>query len=381
MKPSTEIFTKQEIEGAFHSMIEGKLKNRKSSLMLDLIGQPISAANNSLLPVGVDGVTTCHVLRSEASKQYFFDEIYRLVNEYEPDSTIPRLMVKKYKVLEIETEPEKKRKIVIPCLRDQVIVRCILNRLNAIGITGEFDKPNPKIGDVTKRIMDTIASNSTQKIIRTDISNFYPSINTERLCQKLQASHGEKIGEPIMHLIRKIILDNKSRELYTGLPVGIGFCVLLANYYISQMNLKEHFPEAEVVRYEDDLLFIINQQEDEEKIKSNLDTLLKEFGLQRSDKKTETIAAMAEFKFVGINFKNGKPFISDERVEKWKQDVQKDIRKQFKELNLLKTLDPQVKTPANKTIVDQIWREHKKGIRSKFYKHRLRINSLGTTNH
>lgn len=370
------LFTLQEIEVAFDALIQGKIRNKRKSIAFDSIGFSITAQNTSVLPVGSDGITTMHVLKTLETKARFFDEIFRLTNECILDTDIPRIEFKKYKIKEITIDDTKKRTIVIPCLRDQVIVRCILNKLNQIGITDEANKPNPKIDDLTRKVRKSILSGNPKKIIRTDIANYYPSINTENLLEKLKSSHGDLIEPRLMHLIRKVLLDNKSNAGYSGLPLGVGFCVLLANYYISQMKLDIHFPEAELIRYEDDVMFIVNADADENLILSKLDAIYEDFGIKRSEKKTEIIDAMSEFKFVGVNYKEGSVFIGEEKFNKWKISVADDIKKQFRDFSMFKILSPHVEIPNNKDLVNTIWKAHKKGSRSKVYQHSLRIQKI-----
>lgn len=370
------LFTLQEIEVAFDALIKGKIRNKRKSIALESIGYSITAQNTSVLPVGCDGITTMHVLKTPETKARFFDEIFRLTNEYIPDTDIPRIEFKKYKIKEITIDDSKTRTIVIPCLRDQVVVRCVLNKLNQIGITDEENKPNPKIEVITRRVRNSILSGSPKKIIRTDITNFYPSINPEKLLDKLAFSHGHLIDPRIMHLIRKILIDNKSNEGYTGLPLGVGFCVLLANYYISEMKLTQHFPGADLIRYEDDVMFIVDADADENLILSKLDTIYEDFGIKRSEKKTEIIDAMSEFKFVGVNYKKGSVFIGEEKFNKWKVSVADDIKKQFRDFSMLKVVYPNFEMPQNKDLVNKIWKSHKRGERSKVYQHSLRIQRI-----
>ena len=307
MENLKEVFSLEEIESAFNSMLLNKKRNYKSSYVLESLGYNIDGRNTSLLPVGVDGITTCHVLKSKESREQFLNEIYRLVNQFENDTEIPRLVPKKYKIKEIESVNGKKRKVLIPCLRDQVVVKCILNRLNTIGITDEENKPNQRIDLLTKRVTELIRKDSNKKILRTDISNFYPSINRELLIEKLRQSHEELISTPIINLIEKFINKNKSCDCYTGLPVGVGICVLLANYYVSQLNLTKEIPNAEIIRYEDDFLLIADESVDEKAIMTDFDRVLNNFNLKRNPEKTKFFNACDEFDFLGVSFKNKRP--------------------------------------------------------------------------
>ena len=370
------LFTIEEIEAAFAAMVAGKIRNRTKSIALESIGTYLNAQNTSVMPVGTDGITTIHVLKTPEKKAQFFKEIFRLVNECIEGPTIPKITFKKYKIKNKVIDETKTRTVIIPCLRDQVVIRCILNKLNTIGIVDEENKPNPDVVELTTKIRNLILSGGPKKIIRTDIANYYPSINTEKLLQLLEASHGHLIGPRIMNLIRKVLIDNKSKDGYSGLPLGVGFCVLLANYYIAQMKLAEHFRGIDLVRYEDDIMFIVDEKVDEKEILARLDAIYDEFGIKRSEKKTEIFDAMSTFKYIGVNYEGGKVFIGDEKFTKWKVSVAKDIKKQFRDFSILKTYDSNVSVPSNKELVNKIWKAHKKGERSKVYQHSIRIQKI-----
>jgi len=370
------LFTMEEIEAAFAAMVAGKIRNRTKSIALESIGTYLNAQNTSVMPVGTDGITTMHVLKTPEKKAQFFKEIFRLVNECIEGPTIPKITFKKYKIKNKVIDETKTRTVIIPCLRDQVVIRCILNKLNSIGIVDEENKPNPDVVELTTKIRNFILSGGPKKIIRTDIANYYPSINTEKLLQLLEASHGHLIDPRIMNLIRKVLIDNKSKDGYSGLPLGIGFCVLLANYYIAQMKLSEHFQGINLVRYEDDIMFIVDEKVDEKEILARLDAIYDEFGIKRSEKKTEIFDAMSAFKYIGVNYEGGKVFIGDEKFTKWKVSVAKDIKKQFRDFSILKSYDSNVSVPSNKELVNKIWKAHKKGERSKVYQHSIRIQKI-----
>ena len=127
-----ELFSYDEIKSAFDSLLQGKLRNKRKSYALEYVGHKVNGENVSLLPVGTDGITTIHVLKDENSLNNFLKEIYRLTNECYPGTDVPRIEVKKYKIKEIAIDETKSRTIVIPCLRDQVVVRCVLNKMNQL---------------------------------------------------------------------------------------------------------------------------------------------------------------------------------------------------------------------------------------------------------
>jgi hypothetical protein len=371
------LFTLTEIESAFKAIVDAKIKNKRQKISLIGYEPFYDPKKFSMLPIGLDGVTTAHIYKSEEAKEEFLFEIYRLVNLCEKNRpNVPKLNFKKFKVLDIETKPGKSRKIAIPCLRDQVVVRCILNRLNAIGIVDEANKPNQNIPSLTKSIKNLIDENPSCTIIRSDIKNFYPSVDTNLLIALLQDSHGEVIGERLMALIKKALIDNKSKNDYTGLPVGMGTSVLFANYYISQLGLTNFYEGVRVIRYEDDVLMFLNEGIDPEDVKSKLDQKLATFRLERNIEKTEIKPCMSPFVFLGVSYENGQVSISEERKKKWISDVNKDIQDEIKNFRFLELVDPKVNIPTKKEIIKTIWKSHMFGKRSYFHQHLLKIKAI-----
>lgn len=377
LEKGAPLFTLDEITKAFKALVNAKVKNKRRSTAFrdfDLFYNP---RKFSLLPIGLDGQTTIHVYATEETKEKFLWEIYRLLNDFEKERTqTPRFAFKKFKTVEYETKPGKIRKMSIPCLRDQVVVRCILNRLNQIGIVDAENKPNQNIPALTAKIKGLIHSNPKRQIIRTDIKDFYPSVNTEKLLTLLEASHGAQIGSRLMDLIRKALVDNKSAGSYTGLPLGMGTSVLLANYYISHLGLSHFYKGVNVIRYEDDLIMFLDEGVDAEDVKKKLDEKLTEFGLTRNEDKTVVQSCMAPFIFLGVSYDNGNVSVTEERMKKWKEDVKSDIHNEIINYRTLELINPQAVIPKRKEIVDMIWKQHQRGKRSYFHQHYLKIKAI-----
>ena len=377
LEKGAPLFTLDEITKAFKALVNAKVKNKRRSTAFrdfDLFYNP---RKFSLLPIGLDGQTTIHVYATEETKEKFLWDIYRLVNDFEKERThIPRFTFKKFKTVEYETKPGKLRKMSIPCLRDQVVVRCILNKLNEMGIVDAENKPNQHIPTLTAKIKGLIHSNPQRQIIRTDIKDFYPSVNTERLLSLLEASHGAQMGSRLLGLIRKALVDNKSAGTYTGLPLGMGTSVLLANYYISHLGLSHFYEGVNVIRYEDDLIMFLDEGVDAEDVKKKLDEKLTEFGLARNEDKTEVLSCMAPFIFLGVSYENGNVSVTEGRMKKWKEEVKSDIHKEIINYRTLELIKPDAKIPPRKEIVDMIWKQHKRGKRSYFHQHYLKIKAI-----
>jgi hypothetical protein len=377
LEKGTPLFTYEEIANALKALVQSKIKNKRRSNAFREFDLFYNPKKFSLLPVGMDGQTTIHVYETEEKKEAFLWGIYRLVNDFEKERVqVPRYTFKKFKVVEYETKPGKMRKISIPCLRDQVVVRCILNRLNEIGIVDSDNKPNQNIPTLTAKIKGLIKAQPNRQIIRTDIKDFYPSVNTKKLLALLEATHGDVIGSRLMDLIRKAILDNKSAAAYTGLPLGMGTSVLLANYYISQLGLANFYEGVNVIRYEDDLIMFLDEGVDAEDVKKKLDEKLTEYELTRNEDKTEVLSCLDPFVFLGVSYDKGNVSVTEERLKKWKEDVKSDVHSEILNYRTLELIKPGAVIPKRKDIVDMVWKQHKRGKRSYLHQHYLKIKAI-----
>ena len=374
------LFTREEVEVALNGLVNSRVESKRQSAAFRQFGNVFDPRKISLLPIGLDGQTTIHLFKNEDTTRWFVNEILRITSEPDKDNNeVPKMKFKKFKVCEFETQPGRTRKIVIPCLRDQVVVRCILNRLRQIGlIVDEADKPNQNIPALAGKIIALVPENEKRKVIRTDIQDFYSTVCVKRLLELLNESHGQQIGGWLMGLIKEALSGNQTAVAmgYTGLPVGMGISGLLANYYVSRMGLTTFCRGVEVIRYEDDLLLVFDPTIDPKKVMKMLDKKLHSFGLVRNKPKTEVLDSTSAFVFVGVTFEKGRAFISKERFAKWVSDVKKDVNDELRNYRRLELLRPDIERPSRREVVERTWKAHKRGNRSYFYQHMLKIQAL-----
>ena len=335
----------------------------------------ICPQQQSLLSVGSDGFTTRQL---EKNPDVFFNEIERLVNQCEPGTDIPRLNFKKYLVVEKFNEANKMRKIVKLCLRDQVIMRVVLKKLMEMNIVSDEYDPNVNVLDlVTKIHQDMRSRTGKYNIIRTDIQNFYPSVNIDLLLQHFKencCSDPETMG--IYHLLRKALRDNKSQQDYTGLPVGMCVSTLLGEYYFSMAGLHQLPDGIKLYRFADDCLFIVDEGIDAELFLNNLKVRLGNFNLLCSATKTFVLEKGMPFDFIGVHFENGLVSIDEAKKRKAAERIKGDVEKEFKYFRLLKSNRPEFKVPENKVIVRRVLKEHNNGTRSRMTQHAKKVELL-----
>ncbi len=364
-----------EIKAVYHEMISKKQRLVKVPIAYKEHADYFKdATNNSILPVGSDGIKTCHVDKIP----HFFTEIERILNQSDAITGAPRINFKRFKVVEKITDKGKSRKIVKACLRDQIVLRILLERLTSLNIVSGDYLPNKNVLSVIKDIKTEFSTrNDDFTIIRTDIQNFYPSVNVEILLEHFYTRYGNsKEGLMYYELIKKALYNKKSDEEFTGLPIGLSISGILGEYYLSIINIHAFAEGVKLYRYADDCFFILDKGIDPENFKNELIDRLSRFNLSISNEKTMRLTKNESFKFLGVEFNNQLLNIGEEKMNLYKKKIQSDIDREIKAYKILKILKPESTIPSFKSIAAVVKKEHKNGIRSKTAKRQAILSKL-----
>ena len=370
------LFTQKDLRTAYTLLLKrGQHKVFTPQAFQGNVAGLICPQQQSLLSVGSDGFTTRQLANNP---DLFFNEIERLLNQCEPGTDIPRLNFKKYLVVEKFNQVNKMRKIVKLCLRDQVIMRVVLKKLMDMNIVCGDYNPTVNVLDLVTGIHQDMRSRTGKyNIIRTDIQNFYPSVNIDLLLHHFKencCTDPETMG--IYHLLRKALRDNKSQQDYTGLPVGMCVSTLLGEYYFMMAGLHQLPDGIKLYRFADDCLFILEEGIDAQLFLDNLKQKLISFNLLCSATKTFIVEKGMPIDFIGVHFENGIVSIDEAKKRKTAERIKTDIEKEFKYFRLLKSNRPEYKMPENKAIVRRVLKEHQNGTRSRMTQHAKKIELL-----
>jgi len=370
------LFTKEELQEAYDMLIK-KARAKIITPMAFIANDDDmkDPSKHSLLSVGADGIAT---IQFEKNKDQYLNEIERLLNQCELGAEIPRINFKKYQVVEKITPAGKVRKIVKLCLRDQVVMRAVLKKLTGMKIISGDYNTNFNVQElVTDLHQDMCSRQGGYTIVRTDIQNFYPSVNIDLLlrhfknnCCKTQQAMA------IYHLLRKALIDNKSHEQYQGLPIGMSVSGLLGEYYLAMAAIHDFGPGIKLYRFADDCLFILDENIEPTHFLQQLSNRLATFSLTCSPLKTQIFTNEKTFDFVGIHFEAGKVSIDAKKTLDYKRRIKEDIEKEFKFYRLFMTGMPGFIRPANKVIVRSVLKEHQNGKRSRMWGHVKKIEGL-----
>jgi len=370
--------TIEEVRNAYEHLVnKGRAKIRVPAGFRGMAGMD-DPSIVSLLPVGRDGMTTVQVEKSPDAKAKFLAEVVRLFNEDDRVTGQPKFRMKRFSIQERKEkrgDQEKIRRTVLLCLRDQVAMRVLLNRITGAGIvSGNW---NDMYGQVAAIYADLLGRRGMPVIIKTDITEFHPSVDRSKLIQLLRTRTEDRFDERTLGFLDYAIAGHPSAEEVSGLPLGLSLSVILAEFYAQQMDLPGLIPGVSVYRYADDILLVAEPGTDPAMILQALDARLTEFGLRRNLVKTKVILN-GVFDYLGVDFKGVNVSIDDTRVRRWSTAVWAEVGKDIESHRIVAALRENAALPDRRTLIHNAFKEYKRGGRSSYWKFVQRVRALNS---
>jgi group II intron reverse transcriptase/maturase len=186
-------------------------------------------------------------------------------------------------------------------------------------------RPGRSALDAAEDIFSTTNSTAIKfsgKILELDIEKCFDKIDHKKLMQEICLPKQYKMG--IWRALKAGAKIGYVREdTVEGTPQGGVFSPLLAN--IALHGIEDI---GKCIRYADDMIFIIQKNEDLEKMRKQIDQELLERGLKVKESKTRITEMTNGFDFLGFNFKRiGKPAVKSKRfpVKDWLKETKRKI--------------------------------------------------------
>lgn len=120
-------------------------------------------------------------------------------------------------------------------------------------------------------------------VLRTDVSDFYPTVTPELAHRTLR----ELIGAADARRIASM-LDGWGSEGYAGLPIGPPGSAVLANAVLRPVDAS--ISETRFLRWVDDYLVAVREERQAAEVLERLDAALASCGLRRNERKTVVVA-------------------------------------------------------------------------------------------
>lgn len=252
----------------------------------------------------------------------------------------------KFNSMFVETKQDDRQvyKLKDESLRDD------LKALNT-EIVNKFNLTTPNRNAVIKSLIQFLSQGSvycnqsnlvaTQQefyIIKSDIKNFFPSINKHKLYKKLVKS--SLLKDYSMDIVKTFIFNSD----ISGVPLGMPFSNALSEVYLEEFDdaIRRKFSPIFYVRYVDDILIIKNYPSgnniDENKEKDLLFSLLDKIDLKANTSKTRIYKykrnSNLKFEYLGYNFSIlDKKLHIDISKEKYNKKILNRLTRYFKYYN------------------------------------------------
>jgi group II intron reverse transcriptase/maturase/CRISPR-associated endonuclease Cas1 len=216
----------------------------------------------------------------------------------------------------------EKRPIALGSIKDKIIQRVLFHTLNSY-----FDKKFSnksyayRSGKSTMKAINRVGqfiNDGNHWILKTDIDDFFESINHDKLLEILDKQISDK---RIIRLISLFLQNGTFKQFdyndhIDGVHQGDIISPLLSNIYLDMMDrwLEKH--EIPFVRYADDFVILTKKEKDINTIKPKLQEYLASLDLKLEESKTYLAHINAGFSFLGVHFYGKNKTIENERFQK-----------------------------------------------------------------
>lgn len=220
---------------------------------------------------------------------------------------------------------KKPRVISIPCIRDSIVLNSILNYIKDIYKVFLPPKmPNSLIFEVKKSLQKL--TNNKYFFIRLDFKNYYPSINHDKLIEKLCFIENDNILFLIKQAISNITVpfdsyhDLRPQLNTVGLPQGLPISNILSEIYLFNFDYNISSKANHYCRYVDDILIITD---DKEHAITNVNRNVKVESLEINDEKTECNSTDETVNFLGYKINSKHISVKEKNTELFIKKLQK----------------------------------------------------------
>lgn len=283
-------------------------------------------------------------------KQNFTTQIKELIDSILKGTYTPEPLKK----IEIQKEDsQEKRPIALSSIKDKLIQRVLYKALNNYFDDIFSDKSyayrkNKSTLNALNRATGFIQEEN-HFILKTDIDNFFESINHDKLLMILDKHIQDK---SIIRLISLFLQIGSFKEFdyfnhEDGVHQGDVLSPLLSNIYLDLMDKWLEKLDIPFVRYADDFVVFAKKEENLKPIKENLDKFLQTLDLKLGDDKTYFTTIQKGFSFLGVSFEGKNRVVENERFQKSISKLHKLSKKNHSFMQYIKNLNSYLEAIKN----------------------------------
>ena len=251
--------------------------------------------------------------RRYALREVLADEVEILLFDYEFEAKLDRLRKQilsgDWKALNVEhtllfgapKKPGETRPKTVTRIEEQTLGAAIIQRLGVNAKSHQKASYSYRLNNRSNEFLyeyvldgwkeffrDTHKHAKSRDVLRSDVKGFYQNIEQDTLFGIAQRCLG--VSGRTEQLLRELLFRDcgPSHDCGCGLPQGHIASGFWADLYIAQLDeVFSTLPGVKFARYADDMVFAIDGKvSDPDEVESQLQTALKEFGLEASESKT-----------------------------------------------------------------------------------------------
>lgn len=227
------------------------------------------------------------------------------------------------KKIEIDkANSDEKRPIALSSIKDKLIQRVLYSNLKEYFETSFSDKSYAyRHNKSTIKAINRTSQFIQEKrywVLKTDIDNFFESINHDKLLMILDKQISDKRIIKLISLFLQIgaFKSFDYFEHMEGVHQGDILSPLLSNIYLDLMDKFLEKQNIAFVRYADDFVLLFENEKDVISFKPILEKFLQSLDLKIEDEKTKITHIKDGFVFLGVNFVGKNRFIDNDRLQK-----------------------------------------------------------------
>ena len=282
---------------------------------------------NSCKATGIDDISNKDALN------YLLESMTDIVYALEGDKYIPA-PIKRSKILKSNGDV---RYISIPTVLDKIIQQAILQVLSPIyeEMFSPYSfgfRPNRNIHQAIAQVKEHFMDGYIY-VIEIDLSNFFDTINHDRLMSELYKTIKDK---QVLRLIRlylrsDIIYHGKTvpRDYNKGTIQGGNLSPLLANIYLHQLDMELSRRGLRFIRYADDVTILCNSLSSAQMIKENVCKYIENKLLLKVNQAKTGVLLATDCKILGFKFykeqNQYKSYVPNKSVLKLKEKIHSKI--------------------------------------------------------
>ncbi len=182
------------------------------------------------------------------------------------------------------------------------------------------------VKDAIMRIRTTVDIDR-KYCLKVDISNYFNSIDTDLLLEKLQVLKSENLN--LFCLFEKLLKadraveDGKVVEEKRGAMAGTPVSPFFANIYLAEVDRYFARRDSLYFRYSDDILIFADTMEELLQLKQQLYALIESHHLSLNEKKVQISAPGESWEFLGFAFIDGRMDLSQNTKTKIKRKIKR----------------------------------------------------------